>query len=390
MKKIGLFLNARPQEGGMFQYAVAMLAALRVLPADEYSLVIAYADDAWRERVLGCGCSSFPVGFGMFKNWLVKIPAFLPAYFDSWDRATTLFSGWGGSLLRQKCDLWLFPRQEVWSALFPLPVLASVHDLMHRYEPHFPETSSYRRTHYRDAYLRRVCQRARGILVDSEIGKQQVQQSYGTENSRLFVLPYIAGDHLSDGGKGSDFEKKYQLPSKYVFYPAQFWEHKNHVRLVQAIAALREDLPDIRMVLVGSEKNGGSAARKEVEKLGLQRYVRFSGYVPDSDIANFYRRARGLVLPTLFGPTNIPPLEAFALGCPVAVSKVYGMPEQVGDAGLLFDPYSVESIASSIRQLWLDDDLCQTLRRRGKARAAAWGPQQFATSLHGVIQQLTN
>ena len=374
----------------MFQYGLAILAALRALPANEYSLVIAYADPAWSERVQDCTGSSFPVKLGKVTNWMAAATAFLPASYRWWDSIVTGFSGWADDLLQQACDLWVFPRQEVWSALFPMPALASVHDLMHRYEPHFPETSSYGRTRYRDAYLRRVCQRAQGILVDSEMGKRQVQESYGTARSRLFVLPYIAPAYLSEASAETDFETKYQLPSKYVFYPAQFWEHKNHVRLVQAIGEVRKDLPDICLVLAGSEKNGGSAVRREVAKLGLQRHVQFAGYVPERDMAEFYRRARGLVLPTLFGPTNIPPLEAFALGCPVAVSKIYGMPEQVGDAGLLFDPYAVESIASSIRQLWVDDDLCQRLRGKGKARAAGWGPEQFATALHQVIRQLTN
>ena len=82
----------------------------------------------------------------------------------------------------------------------------------------------------------------------------------------------------------------------------------------------------------------------------------------------FYRRARAMVMPTFFGPTNIPPLEAFALGCPVAVSNIYGIPEQVGDAALLFDPNSVEEIADCIERLWQDDALCASLISKGHAR----------------------
>jgi glycosyltransferase involved in cell wall biosynthesis len=126
-----------------------------------------------------------------------------------------------------------------------------------------------------------------------------------------------------------------------------------------------------------------------VERLGIADSVRFAGYVPEHDMNEFYRRARALILPTLFGPTNIPPLEAFALDCPVAVSGIYGMPEQVGEAGIFFDPYSLESIASSIRRLWVDDGLCQELRAKGKAKAAAWGPAQFAARLQGILRQLT-
>jgi glycosyltransferase involved in cell wall biosynthesis len=91
----------------------------------------------------------------------------------------------------------------------------------------------------------------------------------------------------------------------------------------------------------------------------------------------FYRRARALVMPTYYGPTNIPPLEAFSVGCPVAISGIYGMPEQAGDAALFFDPDSVAEVAASIRSLWVDDALCARLAAAGKKRSADWGKDQF-------------
>jgi glycosyltransferase involved in cell wall biosynthesis len=410
VKKIGLFLSAEAEAGGMFQYSLAMLSALQALPAGEFFLVVAHTSPAWKRRLEnGNGSGSFshsvPVRLRRFTRWLTMVPAvFRTSHerlsrercsyerwsYEHWSGLLTSCSGWATPMLAEECDLWLFPRQEVWSALFPQPVLASVHDLMHRYEPRFPESSRFGRAHYRDTYLGALCRQAMGILVDSEVGKRHVQQSYGTEPERIFVLPYIPPAYLRETQEDCDFDKRYRLPEKFVFYPAQFWEHKNHLRLIRAIAKLRRETPNICLVMVGGGKNGSTAARKEVEKLGLGGHVRFAGHVPERDMAGFYRRARALVLPTLFGPTNIPPLEAFALGCPVAVSGIYGEPEQVGDAALLFDPYDVESIADSIRRLWADDDLCGQLRSRGRQRSEAWGPAQFAAALHGIIRQLTN
>src|SRR6202030_3261948 len=133
VKKIGLFLSAGVEEGGMFQYSEAMLGALGVLPADEYSLVVAYANSAWRESLPDRVGSCFPVKLSKLANWLTMVPAFLPlSSTRRWDRGlVTRLSGWADDLLRQACDLWVFPRQEVWSALFPHPALACVHDLMH-------------------------------------------------------------------------------------------------------------------------------------------------------------------------------------------------------------------------------------------------------------------
>ncbi len=104
-------------------------------------------------------------------------------------------------------------------------------------------------------------------------------------------------------------------------------------------------------MLTGSQKNAYPAVVTMVRDLGLVDDVLFLGYVPDADIPELYRRARALVSPGYFGPTSIPPLEAFIVGCPVAASDVYATREQLGDAALLFEPEAVDQIADCIRRL---------------------------------------
>jgi glycosyltransferase involved in cell wall biosynthesis len=93
-------------------------------------------------------------------------------------------------------------------------------------------------------------------------------------------------------------------------------------------------------------------------------------------------------MPTFFGPTNIPPLEAFATECPVAISNAYAMPEQVGDAGLFFDPNSTEQIADAIYKLWTDDNLVEILKQKGIAKNKQWGQKQFSERLEYIIQDV--
>jgi glycosyltransferase involved in cell wall biosynthesis len=191
---------------------------------------------------------------------------------------------------------------------------------------------------------------------------------------------------LDAGERPADFETRFRLPAKFVFYPAQFWEHKNHARLVRAVASLRETVPDIHLALAGALNRGYAQVRALVADLGLDKQVSFLGYVPDRYMAELYRRARALVMPTFYGPTNIPPLEAFVLGCPVAVSDVYAMGEQVGNAALLFDPKSETAIADAIRRLWHDDTLCAELAARGTVSATRWGRPEFSQRLQGIIE----
>jgi glycosyltransferase involved in cell wall biosynthesis len=270
-----------------------------------------------------------------------------------------------------------------------VPVLSTIHDLMHRYEKRFPEVSANGEYESREESYRNICKYTKGILVDSEVGKRHVQESYGLPEDHIFILPYIPPKYIYKYETSSDFDIRYKLPPKFIFYPAHFWHHKNHVGLLYAIAQLKEEIPDLQLVLVGSKHNSYKRVRQYVTELGLETNIHFVGHVPNQDIPGFYRRARALVMPTYFGPTNIPPLEAFVLGCPTATSAVYGIPDQVGDATLLFNPESVNEIANCIKRLWTDDELCQNLVEKGKRRAASWGEDQFNNRLLEIVEQMT-
>lgn len=388
MKRIGLFLTASPSGGGMFQYSMAVLSTLLALPRGENELVVGYADPAWTKFV-PADVERFPVRLSRTLSTVAVLWATLRVSHKLWLRCAPRFSAGVREVVQKNCDLWIFPRQDVWSSRFPVPALAAVHDLMHRYEPSFSEAGGLVRKLYRQRYMQELINCSMGILVDSEVGKQHVLESFVADPGKVFILPYVPASYIYESGISSDFDARYRLPGKFLFYPAEFWPHKNHLRLIDAIARVRVSCSDIRLILAGSLGKEYSRIREHVEELGLHDHVQFAGYLPDADVPEFYRRARALVFPTFFGPTNIPPLEAFALGCPVAASGIYGMPEQLGDAALFFDPRSEEQMADCIRRLWQDDALCQRLISSGHKRDRQWGPSQFSAGLHSIIEQLT-
>jgi glycosyltransferase involved in cell wall biosynthesis len=91
------------------------------------------------------------------------------------------------------------------------------------------------------------------------------------------------------------------------------------------------------------------------------------------------------VMPTFFGPTNIPILEAWGLDCPVVTSDLRGLREQAGDAALLADPRSVEAIADAIQRIWLDGELREELARRGRARLGLYTREDYARRLNEIL-----
>ena len=386
MRKLGLFLSATPSMGGAFQYSQTLFEAVASLPCDDFKVVVAFTDSCWfrqlrhsRVKLLRVPYYKWTFGVGAIVT-LTGFPLTL------WRKICTCIDPAAKLLLKEQCDLWLFSSYSFVAYQMPVRSVGVVHDLMHRYERQFPEVSSFGIYTWREKVFKRLCRQTVGILVDSELGRSQLGESYGIDLKRVFVLPFIAPKYLSSNRSKRSLDKKVKLPAKFIFYPAQFWEHKNHLGLIKAVARIRSQCPDIHLVLLGSKKHPGyKKVNAIVNKLGVAENVSFLGHVDEDSLAQIYRRARALIMPTFFGPTNIPPLEAFASGCPVAVSGIYGMPEQVGDAGLLFDPTSIEEIAMIVSRLWTDDMLCEALAKKGMKRAEQWGQPQFNERLKSIL-----
>jgi len=386
MKKIGLYLGLDPGLGA-FQYSQSMLDGLASCHKSEFDSVVFYSSRAWESYLEGLDLKVHYVPKSLPSRIINRLLSSCPLPVSLWRKLARKIDPFSKAFINAQCDIWIFPAQDSWAYLIPVPALCAIHDLMHRYESHFPEVSENGMYRFRELHYKCMCRWAKGILVDSKLGKQHVQESYGMRADYIHVLPYSPPKYIYSADKPSDFDLRYSLPKKYIFYPAQFWEHKNHCALIQAVDKLKDKLPDIKLVFAGSKKNAYEACVNLVKQLQLQDRIIFLGYVPNGDMPELYRRARAMIMPTFFGPTNIPPLEAFVAGCPVAVSNIYGMPEQVGDAALLFDPKSDVEITKVIHQLWTGDELCAELVEKGKQHVQRYSIESFSKHLTVILKR---
>ena len=384
MSSLGVFLGVQPSAGGMFQYAQSVLQGLRQLQEKGIEIKVAYVGRAWQPVLANYPFSKVELERGEFGLRLASslMAVRLPGAFAR--QISRIFNPIVAQMQQMSCDLWFFPAQDNLGYQVPFSVVASVHDLMHRYEGRFKEVSGFGRFGMREHRFRNLVKSAQLVLVDSAVGRKHVVESYGAEQKKVLPLPYVAPQYISQP-EPADFDQQYALPPKFFFYPAQFWDHKNHQRLVSAAALVRQRFPDIKLVFTGGHRHGYAGLRKHAEQLGMNDSITYPGYVPDDYLAGFYRRARALVMPTFFGPTNIPTLEAFTCGCPAAVSDIYGMAEQANGAALLFDPHSIASMAEALERLWQDDKLCAELRQRGIDQASRWNQAHFSQAMNNMF-----
>lgn len=228
-------------------------------------------------------------------------------------------------------------------------------DLQHRVNPWFPEVKKNGMFEIREASAQTLLQRAAFIITGTEQGKHDIQSFYGVPSNRITVCPFAVPSAILNHCHQS-FEKQNSpiwIPrSEYVFYPAQFWPHKNHVVIIDACKLLKDNYNwSLKIVFTGSEKGNYNYIRDYAKDAGLAESTIFPGLVSIGELVSAYRSAFALTFASYCGPDNLPPLEAMALECPVVTSDIPGAREQLGSCAEFFEPSSAKSLADALRRL---------------------------------------
>ena len=364
--KIGIYVDVTRGAGGSFQYIQFILDAAYNL-TDQYSFIVFYIEPEFE----GIIEQDYPV---FEKHRIGVMRSDIPAYIDSFSLnyvmvPLSLVSCWIGGELHT-------------------PLIGVIHDVNQFYFKDYYENGVL----ISDAYVhlfQKVVRKGIGVFVDSELGIKELSEAVGgIYMERMYALPFRAPNYLNDNKPEEIVELK---NDKFIFYPAQFWPHKNFTNLILAIEDLKERGIILNILFTGGESQERNRVMRLVKKLGLDSQVQFSGRLSDSQMKYLYYHARGMVFAGFCGPTNVPLYEAMYTGCPMAVSNVRFMPWQSQDAALYFDPRFPNSIAEALKRLWQDDELCHTLALKGKERYKEFDKekfnQRFETALHDMIRR---
>lgn len=271
-----------------------------------------------------------------------------------------------------------------------IPYLTTVWDLQYRLQPWFPEVSAQGGWEERETFNSTFMRRATFIIAGTQTGRKEIERFYHVTENRIRILPHPTPRYALEASAPEERNPlvKYGIPDHYLFYPAQFWPHKNHANLLFAIRALRDNYHlTLPVVFVGSDQGNLSYVQRLVDELRIREQVHILGFVPQGDLVSLYQHAFALCYLSFFGPENLPPLEAFGLGCPVIASNVAGAEEQLGRAALLVDPNSVENISEAILSLYKKTELRKTLIERGRKRAAQWTGEDFVRGVFSIFDE---
>jgi glycosyltransferase involved in cell wall biosynthesis len=257
-------------------------------------------------------------------------------------------------------------------------------------QPFFPEVSARAEWDVRERRYAAALRRASYIITGTRAGQAEIERFYQVAPERVRILPHPTPRFALNAPPGDDAAtlSRLGLAPGFVFYPAQLWPHKNHAGLLQAARILKErDGLAPALVFTGSDQGNRAHLLRLADELGVSSQVHWLGFVERQDLLALYRQAAMLVYPSYFGPENLPPLEAFACGCPVAAARVSGATEQLADAAFLFDPANPTEMAQAIRSIWSDEGLRRTLVARGRQRASRFTGDDFAGGVLAILDE---
>jgi glycosyltransferase involved in cell wall biosynthesis len=361
------------QRAGLARYALDLTRALIAQHGDEYGFGLFYNGSKHAVQLPGLeGVPARSVRAG-YKPWRLTV--------------------WAGQLLGLGFDR-LLPDATLFHAtehlLLPLrntPTVLTVHDLVYRLFPAYHKRLNY---WFLNTAMPLFVRRASALITVSESSKRDLIRLYGVPADKITVVYEAASAVFQPASTEQIAAAKahYGLPERYLITLGTIEPRKNLLRLVSALRALRQQDPQLALVIVGRTGWLYQEFFQELEKLDDRRAVLLPGYVPDEELPAVLSGATALVLASLYEGFGLPILEAMACGTPVVCSNVSSMPELGGDAARYFDPQDTSQMADVIGGVLRDGNLRADMRQRGLEQAARFSWQRTARETLDVYRRV--
>jgi glycosyltransferase involved in cell wall biosynthesis len=245
---------------------------------------------------------------------------------------------------------------------------------------------------YARASIEMAARRATRVLTVSESSKRDILRFVDADPAKIDVIYNSYDERFGLEPREEDvvrLRERYQLQDRFVLYAGTVKPHKNLERLIEAFHLVRQQgFDDLKLVMIGDEISKYAALRRAVHTHQLHKYVRFLGFLPEETLAIMYRLAGLFVFPSLYEGFGLPPLEAMASGTPVVTSNLSSLPEVVGDAAVLVDPYDPQAIADGMYRVLSDPALQADLKQKGLLRARQFSWEDSARKvreIYGIV-----
>lgn len=262
-----------------------------------------------------------------------------------------------------KIDVYFCPFGTLWPRPVRKPSVLTFHDMQERFYPEFFTAKEHEERFFHYDWSLRM---ADAVIAISEFTREMAVKIVGASRRKFHVVHHVP-DLLPAPQKPAAWND--ESPMKpFVFYPANFWKHKNHVALIAAMARVKSQHESLSLVCTGSLLGRETEWAAAVRDAGVGDCVHHLGKVSRAEISWLYHHARALIFPSLFEGFGIPLLEAMQTECPIACGHNTSQPDVARAAALYFDAQKPESIAAAILRIAQDPALRTRVIAAGRER----------------------
>lgn len=292
-------------------------------------------------------------------------------------------------LRRNDLDIFHFPDHSLSLLGLPCPGIITIHDLAFW---RIPKAFNYTRQIYKRFVSKRSIRKAERIIAVSDFTGSELKQIFNIPDGKISVVHNGVSKSFSPHLKSSriqEIKKKYAIDENFILFVGTIEPRKNLPRLVRAYdKLLKGSNIGQKLVIIGAKGWLYKETFKTVQELGLNRRVIFLGYIPEYKLPYFYNLADLFVYPSLYEGFGLPPLEAMACGTAVISSNTSSLPEVVGDAAILVDPYNVDEIAEVMYSVLSNEGLRKKLEEKGLKRAKMFPWEKTAQKTLQVYEEV--
>lgn len=294
--------------------------------------------------------------------------------------------GLGPVVRNEKPDVLFVPAHVIpWPNTGLVPSVVTIHDVGYL---HYPDKHPLFARLYLDWSTRHSTSVARRVIAVSKATAHDLHALNGVAEQKMRVVHSGVDEALAPVREQQTIDAlkaRLGINGPYVLHVGSLQPRKNLVRLVEAFNRIKDDLPELVLVIAGRPGWGYQPLFDRIEALGLGERVVLPGYVPDDDLATLYSGAEVYAFPSLYEGFGFPALEAMACGTPLVCAGASSLPELVGNAALTFPPTDVDSMAGALRRVLTEDDLRATLVERGFERVKLFSWSRAAQETLDVL-----
>jgi glycosyltransferase involved in cell wall biosynthesis len=290
------------------------------------------------------------------------------------------------ALNRIRPDVYVSPDAQA-SLRTKVPQLVVIHDI--NFE-HYPEDLPGIYSRYLRKYSRRFAEHAHRIATVSEFSKQDISRQYHVSPDKIDVVynGVNEGFYPLSATQKEESRQKYSDGKPYFIFVGTIHPRKNLQRLIPAFDQFVERTgADVNLVVVGNAFFLNDELRSAMGEMKLPERLKMVGRLDAAELHNAVGASLANVYISYFEGFGIPILEGFQCGVPVITSNVTSMPEVAGDAALLVDPFSVESISEALERIYASPSFAEELVNKGKQRMKDFSWDRTSVLLWESIQK---